>query len=103
MADQEIPGSVVVQVVDVSEGREISWNSSLVERLKDRAADVRSAIIAGAQAINADVNDLPTAEGWQIKELSATFGITLSAEAGVVLSRASAESTFEVTVTIERA
>ncbi|MEU8663820.1 CU044_2847 family protein [Actinoplanes philippinensis] len=103
MSDAEIPGSVVVQVVDVADGREISWNNGLVERLKDRAADVRSAIVAGAQAINADVNELPTADGWRIKELSATFGITLSAEAGVVLSRASAESTFEVTVTIERA
>jgi hypothetical protein len=103
MADVEIPDSVVVQVVDVTDGREIAWGNNLVERLKDRAGDIRSAIVAGAQAINTDVNELPTADGWKIKELSATFGITLSAEAGVVLSRASAESTFEVTVTIERA
>jgi len=30
------------------------------------------------------------------------FGLVLTAEAGVVLSRASAEASFEVTLTIER-
>ena len=38
---------------------------------------------------------LPVAETWQVKEVSASFGITLAAEAGVLLSKASAEATFE--------
>ena len=39
----------------------------------------------------------------EIKEVAASFGITLTAEAGVILSKASAEATFEVTVTFARA
>jgi hypothetical protein len=37
--------------------------------------------------------------GWRVSSLEAKFGLTLSAEAGVVVSRASAEASFEVTVT----
>jgi hypothetical protein len=34
--------------------------------------------------------------------MEVTFGITLAAEAGVILSKASAEASFEVTLTVER-
>lgn len=100
--ESAVPGSVVVQVVSVGQGREISWGGNVVERLRDRLGDVQAAIVAGAQAISADLDSLPVQQNWQVGELSATFGVTLSAEAGVVLSRAAAESTFEVTVTFQR-
>jgi hypothetical protein len=97
-----VPDSVSVQVVDVSAGREIAWGTNAVERLGDRLTDVRNAIIAGANAINIDFDALPAREGWHVNEVSATFGVTLAAETGVVLSKAAMEATFEVTVTLQR-
>ena len=102
MIEPMVPESVSVQVVDVTDGRQISWGSSAVERLGDRLADVRAAIIAGAAAINIDFDALPAQPGWQVNEVSATFGVALTAEAGVVLSKAAMEATFEVTVTLQR-
>lgn len=93
---------VLVQVVNAASGREISWGGNAVERLRDRIGDIQAAVMAGARAISTDLDSLPAQQTWQVRELSATFAITLSAEAGVVLSRAAAESTFEVTVTFER-
>ncbi|MEV0900535.1 CU044_2847 family protein [Actinoplanes sp. NPDC049802] len=98
----DVPDSVSVQVVDVSSGRQISWGGNAVERLSDRLGDVRAAIIAGAGAINIDFDTLPAQHGWEVGEVSATFGVTLAAEAGVVLSKAAMEATFEVTVTLQR-
>ena len=45
---------------------------------------------------------LPTAETSQVKEVLASFGITLAAEAGVLLSKASTEAAFDVSVTFQR-
>ncbi|RSM90546.1 hypothetical protein DMH04_03510 [Kibdelosporangium aridum] len=97
--DQE---PVLVQVVDVADGREIGWGSNAANKLGDRMDDVRKAIVAGTRAIANGLPDLVVAENWEVGEVSATFGVTLTAEAGVLLSRAGAEATFEVTVTFQR-
>ncbi len=93
--------SVVVQVVDVAGGREISWGDGAVERLRDRLSDVQAAVVAGVRAVAANVT--PDLSGWEVAELQAKFGVTLTAEAGVVVSRATTGATFEVTVTLRRA
>ena len=96
--------SVLVQVVEVEEGREIGWGSNLAEQLEERLEDVRTAITAGAKAIADSLGGLPAAHGWRLGEVSASFGVTLSAEAGIaILSKASAGATFEVTVTYQQA
>jgi Trypsin-co-occurring domain 1 len=97
-----LPESVVVQVVPVQDGRAIAWSDGITEKLRDRVDDIREAVVAGVSAIAVDTADLPAGGGWQVSSLSASFGITLAAEAGVVLSKASAEATFEVTVTFTR-
>lgn len=91
-----------VQVVELRSGREISFGDGLTERLGKRVDDVRTAVVDGVRAVAASLPDLTTTDGWQLKEVSATFGVALVAEAGVVLSKASAEATFEVTVTFAR-
>ncbi|ONI92337.1 hypothetical protein ALI22I_04600 [Saccharothrix sp. ALI-22-I] len=93
---------VLVQVVDVQAGREIAWGSNAAARLGDRVDEIRKAIVAGTRAVSAGLSDLSVAEEWEVGEVSATFGITLTAEAGVLLSRAGAEATFEVSVTFQR-
>jgi hypothetical protein len=45
---------------------------------------------------------LPDAAGWNLGEISASFGVTLTAEAGALITKASAAATFEVVVTFRR-
>jgi hypothetical protein len=94
---------VLVQVVEVEGRREIGWGANLAEQLAGRLEDVRTAIAAGAKAVAGSLEGLPAAHGWQLGEVSASFGVTLTAEAGVILSKASAGATFEVTVTYQHA
>jgi hypothetical protein len=93
---------VLVQVVDVHEGREIAWGANAASKLDDRMDDIRKAIIAGTKAVSNGLSDLTVADQWEIDEVSASFGITLTAEAGVLLTRAGAEATFEMSITFKR-
>jgi Trypsin-co-occurring domain 1 len=94
---------VLVQVVPVESGREIGWGSSRVEALGGRLEEVREAVMSGARAVADSLPGLPAAEGWRLGEVSGSFGICLTAEGGVVLmAKASAAVTFEVTVTFQR-
>jgi hypothetical protein len=94
---------VYVQVVPVEAGREIGWGSNLVQQLEERREIIREAIVAGTSTIAGSLAQLSPPSSWEIKEVEASFGITLTAEAGVILTKASAEATFEVTVTFARA
>lgn len=101
MSDTET-GSVLVQVVTVEAGREIGWGSNVAELLENRLEDIRQAIAAGAKAVSDSLTALPEAQGWQLGEVGVSFGVTLTAEAGVIVSKASTEATFEVTITYKR-
>jgi hypothetical protein len=98
------PEPVWVQVVDVEVGedREITFGKHLAEGLGDRQDDIQSAIQAGAQTVAKSLETLPQAEGWRLGEVSASFGITLTAEAGVIVSKASAGASFEISVKFTR-
>jgi Trypsin-co-occurring domain 1 len=93
---------VFVPVVEVRSGREIGWGTNVSESLRARVPDIHAAIQAGAESIAASLGSLPTVQQWSASEVSASFGITLAAEAGVILSKASTEATFEVTITFNR-
>lgn len=97
-----LPDHIMVQVIPLKNGRAIAWGDGLAQKLSERAADVRQAIMAGARAVIPDRGSLPVTPDWQVSELTASFGITLTTEAGVVLAKASTEATFEVTVTLTR-
>ena len=95
-------GNIRVQVLDTKPSGQIGWNSTVTEELRVRAADLRDAIQAGAQTV---ADALPvgiTVEGWSMSEVSAKFGITLTAEAGVIITKASTAATVEVEVKFER-
>jgi hypothetical protein len=100
--DESVAPDVLVRVVEVRGGREISWGNNLAEQLGNRAAEIRAAIQAGAATVAAGLRELPDAKGWVLGEVEVSFGVTLTAEAGVLLSKASAEATFEVTVSYQR-
>lgn len=102
LSEPTVPGNVLVQIVETDGGREIAWGGNVTDRLRDRIDELRAAVVAGAQVVNADLDQLPEQPNWRVSELSATFGVTLTADAGVLLSRAGAQATFEVTVTFSR-
>ena len=93
---------VLVQVVELDQRRQIGWGTNVAERLVDRADDVRHAITRGGEVVASSVAELQAIEGWRLGQVSATFAVTLTAEAGAIVSKASAEATFEVTVTFQR-
>ena len=73
-----------------------------MQNLADRLEDVKAAIAAGARAVADSLPGLPMASGWAVDEVTGSFGLSLTAEAGVILTKASVETTFEVTVTYKR-
>jgi hypothetical protein len=97
-------GAVLVQVAPAAEaGREIGWDGpNIAERLDRRVDDIRRAVVSAAMAIAQSLPGMPEATDWLLEELSASFGITLTAEAGALVTKASAGATFEVTVTFKR-
>jgi hypothetical protein len=99
------PERVWVQVVDVdvAADREISFRRNLAEELSRREDDIRDAIEAGSRSVANSLKSLKSPDGWGLREVEAKFGITLTAEAGVILTKASAEATLEVSVKFTRA
>jgi hypothetical protein len=95
---------VWVQVVDVdlTADREITFSRNMAEKVVDRQADIRAGVEAGAAAVADSLKSLASPEGWQLREVSASFGVTLTAEAGVMVSKASAGATLEVSVKFTR-
>ena len=100
---ESAPVPVYVPVVEIADtGREIGWGANASELLTSRLDDIRDAIRTGAASVAAGLGDLPAVRDWQVSKVEAAFGITLAAEAGVILSKASTEATFDVTITFAR-
>lgn len=88
--------------LDWSGTRQIKQRSRTTALLRDRADDIESAVQEASEIVQGSVAKVQDKDGWQMKSIEVKFGLVLAAEAGVVLSRASAEASFEVTLTIER-
>jgi hypothetical protein len=96
--------SVWVETVelDSSGTRQIKQRGRTTALLRDRADDIESAVQEASAIVQESVAKVQDKDGWRMKSVEVKFGLVLTAEAGVVLSRASAEASFEVTLTIER-
>lgn len=88
--------------LDSSGTRQIRQRDRTTALLRDRADDIESAVQEASAIVQGSVAKVQDKDGWQMKSVEVKFGLVLTAEAGVVLSRASAEASFEVTLTIER-
>lgn len=86
---------------DSAADRQIGPRTRTTAMLQDRRDDIEAAVIEASSVIQDAVAKVENKAGWRVKRLEAKFGIVLSAEAGVILSRASAEASFEVTITVE--
>jgi hypothetical protein len=82
--------------------RQIGSVRRSLDGLRDRAEDVRRAVHESVELLIDSAERLPTATDWQVDSLEATFGLAFTAEAGVVLTKASTEVSLEVTVTVSR-
>jgi hypothetical protein len=83
--------------------RQISSRHRTTTALQERRGDIEAAVNEACQIVQESVANVDARHGWQVSTVEAKFGLTLAAEAGVIISRASAEASFEVTITIERA
>lgn len=88
--------------IDSSGTRQISNHRRTTALLRERADDIESAVQEASKIVQGAVSKVQGADGWSMKSVEVKFGLVLTAEAGVVLSRASAEASFEVTLTIDR-
>lgn len=97
-------GAVRVEVaeLDSAGNRQISPRRRASELLQERKEDIQAAVSEASSILQESAAEVAVRD-WQVSSIEATFGVTLAAEAGVLLSRASAEASFEVTITIERA
>jgi hypothetical protein len=101
----ESPEFVVhVQTVELdgTGGRQIAPRHKTTALLSERREEIEEGIRAAVDVVTASLSKPRPDDGWRVASVEATFGITLAAEAGVVLTRASAEASFEVTLTVER-
>ena len=89
--------------LDAAGTRQISSRHRTTAALQERRGDIEAAVGEACQIVQESVAQADAQHGWRIGTLEAKFGLTLAAEAGVIISRASAEASFEVTITIERA
>jgi hypothetical protein len=88
--------------LDSSGAQQIRPRGRTTALLRDRADDIEAAVQEASAIVQESVAKVHDKDGWQTKSVEVKFGLVLTAEAGVVLSRASAEASFEVTLTIER-
>ena len=88
--------------LDTAGNRQIASRTRATSSLTERASEIEEAIVQASSIAQQSLAQIPERDGWRIASLDVTFGLTLAAEAGVILSKASAEASFEVTLTVER-
>ncbi|CAM5296204.1 CU044_2847 family protein [Streptomyces abikoensis] len=89
--------------LDAQGSRQISSRVRRTSSLEERSEELQQAIASASAIAQGSLDRLQERDGWRVGSLQVTFGVTLAAEAGVILSKASAEASFEVTLTVERA
>ncbi|MDJ1137098.1 CU044_2847 family protein [Streptomyces iconiensis] len=88
--------------LDARGGRQIGSRTRASSLLDDRSEEIQQAIVQASALAQDSLAGVPERGGWSVSSVEVTFGLTLAAEAGVILSKASAEASFEVTLTVER-
>lgn len=88
--------------IDGRGNRQISNRERATSLLEDRRKDIEAAIEQTSGLLARSVGKLEEPGGWQVASFEATFGVVLSAEAGAIITKASAEASIEVTISMER-
>lgn len=96
--------TVRVEVVELDNHgrRQIGARERATELLSDRRSDIQDAILEASQMISSSAEKLNDMRGWSVKTIEASFSLTLTGEAGILISKASAEAALEITISIDR-
>ena len=96
--------NVRVETVELDSAgtRQIGSRHRTTALLQDRRDDIEAAVREACEVVQDSVTKVDARQVWRVSSVEAKFGLILAAEAGVIVSRASAEASFEVKVTIER-
>jgi hypothetical protein len=70
--------------------------------LTERLDELRTAIAEGVRVVAETFDGLPATGGWTASQVTASFGVTLTGEGNVIITKASVATTFEITVTYGR-
>jgi hypothetical protein len=89
--------------LDAAGTRQIGSRHRTSALLQERRGDIEAAVGEACGIVQDSVAKVDARNGWRVSSLEAKFSITLGVEAGAIISKASAEASFEVTVTVERA
>jgi hypothetical protein len=92
----------ILTVEPAADGRQIGVRTRLSEALASRAGDIQTAVGQAIEVLRGSASQAEDEAGWRVSSIEATFGIVLTAEAGAIISKTSAEASLEVSITIER-
>ena len=96
------PVRVEVFATDDAEIRQIGPGRRLSTLLQERADEIGGAVREISRLLRESVDERPDDTGFRVSTVTSTFGLSLATGGGVLVTRASAEVSFEVTLTIER-
>jgi hypothetical protein len=100
--DGELVTDIKVEVVPKASTRGDLRSGTVTEKLLDRIDDVSNAVLEVSQKLkirlDAGTDDIlrPAVSAWALDSVEISFSMDLEAEAGVVVTRASASVGFEV-------
>ncbi|MGW7387100.1 CU044_2847 family protein [Streptomyces sp. NPDC054794] len=89
--------------LDSQGSRQIRARNRGTASLQERSAELQEAIVSASGMAQSSLARLRDHDGWRVSSLEVSFDVTLAAEAGVILSKASAEASFDGVITVERA
>ena len=83
---------VLVEVVDLNNvgSRQIGAEDRATELLRSRAPDIKGAISEASEIARDSLATVAEGRDWRVHSLTMTFGLTLTAEAGIVVTKWSA-------------
>jgi hypothetical protein len=93
-----------IEIFDLDQegNRQIRSNRRTFELLSDRREDVEAAISETASLLANSFEAVPSGKNLSIRSIEGVFGLSLSAEAGAIISKVSGSASIEIKIVMER-
>lgn len=83
--------------------RQIGPRQKVAVLVQERKDDIEAAIVLVSEMATRKLAAVPDAEtGWRVDNIELSFGLKLSADAGVIVSKVSSEASLEIKITASR-
>lgn len=94
--------NVRVEIVETDAGgRQIASRQRVSQALTKRRSDIEDAVGEAIEMLSASVDRAPDNDGWTVSSVEGTFGISLTADASVIVSNLSAQASLQVRIVME--